>query len=76
MIDVPICFKKTKSLNTKNFELPLLKFSNFLMKKGKKEKIFRILFQTFRLFFRDFFLNNNSNNFTWINLYLITNNLF
>ncbi len=76
MIDVPICFKKTKSLNTKNFELPLLKFSNFLMKKGKKEKIFRILFQTFRLFFKDFFLNNNSNNFTWINLYLITNNLF
>ena len=31
MIDVPICFKKSNSLKTKNFELPLLKFSNFLM---------------------------------------------
>ena len=31
MIDVPVCFKKSYSLRTKNFELPLLKFSNFLM---------------------------------------------
>ena len=75
MIDVPICFKKSKSLNTKNFELPLLKFSNFLMKKGKKEKIFRIVFQTFRLFLKNSF-KNNINYFSWTNLYFITNNLF
>jgi hypothetical protein len=31
MIDIPICFKKSKSLKLKNFELPLLKFCNFLM---------------------------------------------
>ena len=54
MIDVPICFKKSSSLKTKNFELPLLKFSNFLMKKGKKEKIFKFIFKAFRYFFKTF----------------------
>lgn len=53
LIDVPVCFKKSNSLKTKNFELPLLKFSNFLMKKGKKEKTFRLIFNAFRSFFKN-----------------------
>lgn len=78
LIDVPVCFKKSNSLRTKNFELPLLKFSNFLMKKGKKEKIFKILFESFRLFFKKF--NNNkilidSEQFSWIHLYFFTTNV-
>lgn len=47
-IDVPICFKKSKSLKLKNFELPLLKFINFLMKEGKKEKMNKIFFKSIR----------------------------
>jgi hypothetical protein len=57
MIDVPICFKKTKSLKFKNFELPLAKFNNLLMRKGKKEKMLNILFSTFFSFFN--YLKNN-----------------
>ena len=44
MVDIPICFKKSPSLRYKSFELPILKFSNFLMQKGKREKILRALF--------------------------------
>ena len=78
LIDVPVCFKKSTSLKTKNFELPLLKFSNFLMKKGKKEKIFKILFTTFRIFFKKFKdqkLIVNGEQFSWFQLYLFTINI-
>ena len=34
MVDMPICFKKSKSLYAKTFEIPLLKFSNILMRAG------------------------------------------
>ena len=57
MIDVPICFKKTKSVKLKNFELPVLKFTNLLMRKGQKEKMLNILFSSFFLFFN--FLKKN-----------------
>ncbi len=82
MIDVPICFKKSKSLKNKNFELPLLKFINFLMKKGKKEKLIITLFQSFRLFFKNLKntqLNFNENSISWLTLYFFifnTNNNF
>lgn len=79
MIDVPICFKKSHSLATKNFELPLLKFSNFLMKKGKKEKTFRLIFKAFRVFFKNINLQKLKNEdefFSWLDLYLFTSNLF
>jgi len=77
MIDVPICFKKSISLKTKNFELPLLKFSNFLMWEGKREKILHILFKSFKNFFNMFKFNNliNFNEDTnWLFLYISTNN--
>jgi hypothetical protein len=47
LIDVPICFKKIKSIKTKNFELFFLKFSNIIMREGKKEKILRIILNSF-----------------------------
>lgn len=47
-VDVPICFKKSKSLRRKNFELPLLKMPTLLMKKGKKEKITKLFFNALR----------------------------
>ncbi len=79
LIDVPICFKKSRSLKNKNFELPILKFSNFLMKKGKRNQTLKILFNTLRSFFnlfKTFKLKINENCLKWINFYLITNNLF
>ena len=78
MIDVPICFKKSKSLKTKNFELPFLKFSNFLMKKGKKNKTFNVIFNTFRTFFnsiKNYKLKIDENIFSWIKFFTITSNI-
>lgn len=64
-IDVPICFKKSKSLRRKNFELPLLKICALLMKKGKKEKTINLFFKIFREKSSNFFDNFSffSNNF-------------
>lgn len=76
MIDVPTCFKKSSSLKTKNFELPLLKFSNFLMWEGKREKIVRTLFNSFRFFFNFFKFNklkNSTDLSSWFSLYNLTN---
>lgn len=77
MIDVPVCFKKSNSLRTKNFELPLLKFTNFLMKKGKREKINNILFSAIRVFFNKIKFENLivlENHVNWFAFYLITTN--
>jgi hypothetical protein len=51
LIDVPICFKKSKSLRFKHTELMLIKLINFLMKKGDKEHTTRTVFRAFHLFF-------------------------
>lgn len=80
MIDVPICFKKSVSLKHHSFELPLLKFANFLMKQGKKEKIIRLIFSSFRSFFKNINTSastqkNTSFFFSWLNLYLFGLNL-
>lgn len=72
MIDVPICFKKSHSLKTRNFELPILKFSNFLMKKGKREKLICNLFKSMRLFYKSLKSEKiiaNSDTFNWLNFY-------
>lgn len=69
-VDVPICFKKSKSLKTKNAELPLLKLSNLLMKQGKREKAVRHLFQSVRALYINFKnekINAISQSLEWIN---------
>jgi hypothetical protein len=63
MIDVPICFKKSKSLKFKNFEIPTLKFINLLMSDGKKEKIINYVFKSFFVFFNNFKINSFKNSF-------------
>lgn len=40
LIDVPQCFKKTKSVRRPLNQIDLLKFNNYLMRHGKKEKSF------------------------------------
>lgn len=58
MIDVPNCFKKSKSLYNKAFELPFLKCVNVLMRHGKKNqilKIFNTAVNTFTMTYMDTF---------------------
>jgi len=57
MVDVPLCFQKSKSLYRKTFELPLLKFTNFLMRQGKREKTLKCFSSAF-IDFTNNFLNS------------------
>lgn len=79
MIDVPICFKKSKSLKLKNFELPVLKFSNFLMKEGKREKILKILFKTIgdlHIHYKKEQIISDVDQNNWAQLYFFFGNVF
>lgn len=51
LIDTPSCFKKIKSLKRTNMELPMLKFINFFMKKGKKEQYAKYFFKAISFFY-------------------------
>lgn len=42
-VDVPLCFNKSSSLFFKSFELPHLKFSNLLMRRGNRSFISKVL---------------------------------
>jgi hypothetical protein len=64
MIDIPICFKKSKSLRFKSFEFFFIKFINLLMKKGQYEKTVRIFLNSFFIFFDDMFEESIKNNIT------------
>lgn len=41
MVDVPVCFKKSKSLYGVGFELQPSRFINFITRHGKKEQVFK-----------------------------------
>jgi hypothetical protein len=51
MVDVPICFKKSKSLYSQTFELPLMKLVNIVMRKGLKLKVSNVFNFNFFNFF-------------------------
>jgi hypothetical protein len=55
LIDVPICFKKSKSLKNKNFEIFFLKFSNLVMRDGMREKTIRVLLSSVFSFFAEIY---------------------
>lgn len=79
MIDIPICFKNSHSLKRAALNIPVLKFINLLMKKGKKEQITKILFKAFRIFLREF--KSDKHLFTLFNknflkVFLFLNNFF
>lgn len=71
-IDIPVTFKKSKSLFTKNFKKPLLKFTNYLMQSGSREKIIKNVF--FALAKID--KKKTPENHLWIYFLLLTNNYF
>lgn len=79
MIDVPICFKKSHSLKRVALNIPLLKFINFLMRKGKKEKITKLFFKAFRIFLLEFKKMNPLFFFfkrNFLKVFLFLNNFF
>ena len=43
LIDMPICFNKSKSLYMKSFQIPLLKFTNLIMRKGFQNRTLKII---------------------------------
>lgn len=47
MVDMPMCFKKSKSLYSKTFELPLLKFINIIMRHGLREQALKAVTLSF-----------------------------
>jgi hypothetical protein len=57
LIDVPICFKKSKSLLTATFELPLLKLYNMLMRSGQKSQVIKYFSISSNLVFYKWLLN-------------------
>lgn len=76
-VDIPKCFKKTKSmLNSKN-ELPVLKFLHFLMRDGQKLKSSVILQKSINLYLKShkqaYFKNLGGNFNNWRSVYLSLN---
>lgn len=58
LVDMPIAFKKSKSLYSKTFEIQTLKLSNLLMRDGKRDLVLKAL---------TFVLGNLSQN--WYNMF-------
>lgn len=76
MIDVPICFRKSKSLKNKNFELFFIKFSNLMMRQGKKEKIVRFFLSSFFVYFdkiKNEKFNNRVDQYHWFDFFFMLN---
>jgi hypothetical protein len=63
MVDMPVCFKKSKSLYSKTFELPLLKFTNMLMRAGKRGQTVKHVTISFTQCFHQIIRLSNSNAF-------------
>ena len=47
MVDMPLCFQKSKSLFSRTFELPFLKMTNMVMRAGKMAKVLKYLSWSF-----------------------------
>lgn len=77
-IDVPICFKKSPSLKTRNFELMLLKFCNITMKDGLHEKTWRNILKGYFILFddqREEIFKSKIFSVNWIDLYVVFSSL-
>ena len=73
-VDVPTCFNKSKSLTNLNFERPLIKITNIIMRSGLKNKVFKILGVNFFNFFNKFHKNFFKLDYNhWFYVYLSNN---
>jgi hypothetical protein len=46
-VNAPTCFMQSRSLKRRHLELNLFKFTNFLMRNGQREQVFRYLLKAF-----------------------------
>lgn len=79
MIDVPICFKKSPSLKRRSFELPVLKFINYLMRDGRKDQTTRFFFSSISDLFTKFKIEKFTSDLlikNWLPLYFLINSSF
>lgn len=82
LVDIPKCFKKTKSVFRKQNNLDILKFNNYFMRKGLRYKVFNKLITSCFLILNDLkksdLLTYNSL-FSWKDFFIVfskTNNIF
>lgn len=79
LIDVPICFKKSRSLYRSVFSSPIFKFSNYFMRCGRKEKSLKLMLKILKKLSKNYFKNKpNSPLFiqNWFYFYLICGETF
>ena len=70
MVDMPLCFQKSKSLFTRTFEIPMLKLINMIMRHGLKNQALKWTTLTFtKCFHSTLGTLNTLNFFKWQVLY-------
>jgi hypothetical protein len=63
MVDMPVCFKKSKSLYSKTFEIHTLKFTNMIMRAGLRGKAVKGVTLGFTKCFHNIISNYNAEGF-------------
>lgn len=73
LVDVPLCFKKSKSLYSQTFEMPRRKLTNILMRSGRKSLVRLLIGRVFIRFIRTFFkITRYSQVLRWSYMHYIT----
>lgn len=74
LVDMPVCFKKSKSLYSKTFEIPIFKFTNLIMRHGKREQVIKNVTYSFTQCFHQVIRVFNHPDFIhWHKLYVWLN---
>lgn len=78
MVDLPLCFKKSKSLFSKSFEIPLLRLINFITIHGKRGLAWKSFTQSLFIFLKKWISLNLDKEFfySWNFLYSVTRSYF
>lgn len=72
MVDIPLCFKKSRSLYNQSFELPLSKLVNIIMRKGLRSKVLKIIGSTFFTFINLFQKTLTSSTiYNWMTMHVL-----
>lgn len=65
LVDMPICFKKSKSLYNTTFEIPLFKFLNLLMRRGQRTQTLKFVTKSFDSLFLNLYLKYSTSLLNW-----------
>jgi len=77
LVDVPICFQKSKSLYTPTFEIPLIKMSNMIMRSGLRGQVMKQVTGSFAYFFHNLVSDLTSPEAcSWHKLHHLLDNVF